>query len=747
MRFISETSDFQQPVLIVDPAVTRSGQQLAKRLRANQDVEVLLQKEFPARLEHFFLVFTINSDPDPSWRSKLKSSTRVVSIYIKHPKKAKNVAEMLKQEATKNARVISVQHDNLTETSLEKILWFSFTESPDDLFMEIVSHKNDEDVEPHEKKIRQKRHFKRHYIFAALLTLAIYSTITVLLLVAASLIYVWSFTSKSKTEPIVFNVKTARGLNALGRALYNPVRPLLFFFSVGLLPDTLIEMNTQLDALDTSRTKIISASSTIARDIVINDKPKQLKDELSNQIKILSKETAHAIELGSFLEQKIPHWNDNTEKMRLTISTQKDTLVRYQPLPNLIESIIAKGTSKRYLFLFADTTIAKPGGGQLPFYGILTMSDGDINAFELFETAPIDQARTEQIEFSSALRSLAGESAYTLKNSLLSADFSENYRQITSILANEANVGSFDGAIILTDRGLERIIATYSPIYVPDFNETVTEENFSIKYQLASDKKAFLVGIINQIRVHAAQTTSNDLVPALLEAFNEKQIAFLSQDTQVADIFDKLYWAGDIPTPYCLIQSFGCVADYAFPLLSNIGSLPLNRYVQRSISQRVSIDDNGKISNVLTMTVRNTSLAEIFPGGIYNAYMQIIVPRNATIRRALVNGAPAPNPTLNTSTYRTIGFPVDIPAQAVREITLEYELGETLPKGKSIYQLIFQKQVGSPNSDIALEIALPRGATIGNKNISGLVKNGAVFYNTVLNADKLFVLEIINGNP
>jgi hypothetical protein len=195
------------------------------------------------------------------------------------------------------------------------------------------------------------------------------------------------------------------------------------------------------------------------------------------------------------------------------------------------------------------------------------------------------------------------------------------------------------------------------------------------------------------------------------------------------------------------VQSFACVADYIFPLQSNTGDKPVNHFIEKSMSQRVFIDAAGKISNAFTMKIHNTSLAEIFPGGSYNTFAQFILPATAEIKQVSVNGTAVEHPQISSATYRIIGFPFELPAQATKEIKVEYGLKDTLPKTKSIYQLIFQKQIGSPNSDISLEIILPKNAAVSNKNFSPVVKNGRISYNTVLNADKLFVLEIDYSHP
>lgn len=748
MRFVSETSNKKQPVLILDPQSTRCAIQLEQEIGKSEDIEVFRQKSSPTRLEHFYIIFAINPDWEDTWYRSLGKKTRLVLLYTRDKKKSQSIAHRIDREEVKNVKVVSLTDDYLDEYALEKVLWLAFTRSHKESYLELTVHNAKQAPDPRVPlAVAMRRRSKRYYVVGALLTLAVYCLITILILGASSLLYIGSFAAAQKNprSGAAGPTTLARGLNTVGRALYRPVRPVLFFFSVGLLPDTLVEMNTQLESLTDSRERINSLSVDIVRLLFIRQKNTQLKQALSSQISALNSEVSKAIELSTVLEQKIPHWNDQTEAVRLAISEQKDILARLRPLPTALETITARNSRSKYLVLFADTNSAKPGGGDLPFFGVLLMSDADVQSFEIYDSRSVDLLRKEPIETTETYKTITGAAEYTLQNALLAADLSENVRPIMQLLDKEANMRNFDGVFLVTDRGLARVLSAYTPVYVPAIRETISPENLMIKYQIAPDKKIFVEELAKELLRRASVTQTKALVPSVIEAFNEKQIVFLSEDPALAKTFDTLYWSGTVPTPRCLIPAFSCTVDYVFPLQSNLGSNPVNRYIEKSMTHQIVIDAAGRIKNTFSMNVRNASLAEIFPGGTYSSYAQIILPSSVQVKRVTAGGELIPNPTIISSTYTIVGFPFELAAQASKEIRIDYELRDTLPATKSIYQLIVQKQIGSANSEVALQILLPPGATISNKNFSPVVKNGQVFYNTVLNADKVFVLEIDNS--
>ena len=93
--------------------------------------------------------------------------------------------------------------------------------------------------------------------------------------------------------------------------------------------------------------------------------------------------------------------------------------------------------------------------------------------------------------------------------------------------------------------------------------------------------------------------------------------------------------------------------------------------------------------------------------------------------------------------FKKIGFFFETPLQNTQEVVIQYQSLKSFQKGKSIYQLLFQKQIGSINNDLKLEISLPSNMFLINQNFSPLVKNNQILYNTELSADKIFFVELL----
>jgi hypothetical protein len=98
---------------------------------------------------------------------------------------------------------------------------------------------------------------------------------------------------------------------------------------------------------------------------------------------------------------------------------------------------------------------------------------------------------------------------------------------------------------------------------------------------------------------------------------------------------------------------------------------------------------------------------------------------------------------LKNDLIRVVGFLVNVSPKSTVEIKINYQLNQFFKKGKGLYQLIVQKQIGSDNNDLVLEISLPKNYYLLNQNYLPLVKDNQILYNTNLTTDKIFLTELI----
>ena len=228
------------------------------------------------------------------------------------------------------------------------------------------------------------------------------------------------------------------------------------------------------------------------------------------------------------------------------------------------------------------------------------------------------------------------------------------------------------------------------------------------------------------------------------KSLDEKQIALIFEEDKIQKSFDSLYWSGKTIPPFCLYDVENCIVDYIFPVDANLGVNKADFFITKSQNLNIKISKDGIISNELLIRIKNGSQNNIFPGGLYKNYFQVSLPSRAYISEVTKNNTVVESYDVKIDTYKTIGFLVEIKPQEQSEIKIKYSLSQPLQKGDGVYQLIYQKQLGSKNSDLSIKIKVPENISIVNQNFSPIVKDGSIIYNTILTNDKIFILKLKN---
>ena len=310
---------------------------------------------------------------------------------------------------------------------------------------------------------------------------------------------------------------------------------------------------------------------------------------------------------------------------------------------------------------------------------------------------------------------------------------------------------NFSGSFLITTSAIQNLLGAFDDIYLPDFNEKINQKNFYLKTQYHSEKdffpgsiqkKNFLSSLTQAILLDLENASYLKLGKEIKKSLDDKQLAIYLDDPRAQKIMDSFYWSGRTIKPSCLNQTDNCITDYLFPIDANLGLNKVNFFVIRSLNLKVTINEQGFIDNTFSIQFNNDS-SDVFPGGTYRNYFQLLLPKNATIKNISKDGTAIEEFSEEIDLYKKIGLLLEIKPKTISELKISYELTENLKRGKNIYQLVTQKQVGAANSDFSLQIVLPKKLHLLNQNFLALVKDQQIIYNTTLSTDKIFFVELI----
>ncbi len=751
MRFISEVVETKETVLIVNRTSSLLVHALKKKL-TDLGNEVFISPQVPPTVSKFHYLFIVNDQKSAT--QPLPLTNRVIFLFLHQKKKAELVYALVQKQARRNTKIVSISDDTDNEQILERLLWFSFSKS-NEMFLHIESFAENR----LSKKTKSSRRFDwkemltfKRVLLAGIIALVAAHFLMVPFLMLSSFLYVraassFTQTDLSKTERYLYGAD--RSLS-IARAFYTPTRQTYLFFSFSPLPDTIFSINEKAKESLHTGIDIYENGNQLFQLILNKHKVPQEKQQLLTRVGKLRTDFDTLEDNLVSLEEKLPNWHNLQAKKTQVAETIASIDKTKRVLPYL-ETILAKGTTKKYLLLFANNMELRPGGGFIGSFGVLTMNDLTLQDIQVFDVYDADGQLTTHVDPPDAIRRFLQQPHWFLRDSAFSSDFFENYNEAKFFLNQELHLNEFSGGTLITTSAIQNLLGAFKNVYIPDFNEIITKDNFYIKAQLyaekgffpgSTQKKNFLGSLAKQILLDLDSVSAPALMKEVAHSLDEKQIVVIFDDSSIQTVLDSLYWSGKTISPQCAPKTDNCVVDYIQAVDANLGVNKANFYVSRSILEKVRIGKDGQVSNSFILTLRNDSPNDVFPGGTYKNYFQVFLPKDVSIQQITRDQTAVERVDQRINEFTILGFYFELPPQRSTEIRIDYRLGQTLESGNGTYQLVMQKQTGSKNSDVNLEIALPENVSLVQQNFSPLVKDNRIFYNTSLNADKLFLIEL-----
>lgn len=745
MTFITETVEKKASVLIITEREDRFTALLKLELK-KYHADIFLTPYLPKNLLRFDYFFLIDKQKISQNILDLKNK-KIIFIF---QNKNKETQSILKKVNSRNVKVINVQGGTLTKEQIDKILWFSFSETKEN-YLQLFALQN--------KEIKKKvissdlyRPNKKKLILGFFLSIFILQILFVFPLILSSFLFFKSVENfkKENFDKAEYYSNIAEPFLKISKGLYTFSRPTLLFFSLALTSDNIIDINEK--TADTTRQLLVLQENgkKIIKLIMNKNKTKDDFDELSLRLNQLKANINSINNNLNLINQKLPAYSffDNVKN---ELSSSSGLISNVNKILPFADSILAKNTEKKYLLLFANNMELRPGGGFIGSFGILIMKNYTLEDLKVYDVYDADGQLTSHIEPPEPIRNYLQQPNWFLRDSAFSPDFLENYVEAKNFLSREMNINDFSGAVLITTTAVQNILDAFGNIYLPDFNEKVNRDNFYLKAQIYAEKdffpgsikkKNFLGNLIQYMLIDLENISLKKFAKGLKKSLDEKQIVLYFDDSDFQKYIDSMYWSGRLITPACPINKDNCLSDFIFPFDANLGVDKANFFLSRTFELRIKLEENGKINHTFIAQFNNDSPSIAFPGGDYKNYFQIYLPKDAEIKKITKNGSLVEDFNERNDLFKKIGLFMEVKPKSITEIKINYDLRNEFTAGKAIYQLITQKQIGSSNSDFSFSMSIPVNMNYVNKNFAALVKDNQIVYNTSLSTDKIFFIEL-----
>ncbi|MGB9882983.1 MAG: DUF4012 domain-containing protein, partial [Microgenomates group bacterium] len=652
-----------------------------------------------------------------------------------------------------NVKIVLTNSYHLNESDIDKIFWFGFSQSQEKI-LRLFSL-------PFKKNEITKDYFiffhrfltKKNLILFLLIAFFIFNLLFFPFLFLSSFFTYQSYRSfkKQNYSSLEKNLKLATKFNQIAKNLYSQPRSIYLMFGLASFPDDLFSLNSNSIEAFGEVEAIINSTKKLPELIFEKNKSDDQKENLKLVFNKINDSLTKLTNNLEIINQKL-NWSF-FKKNKDELLEIADALNKSKNLIDYFEKILTSDKENKFLIFFANNMELRPGGGFLGSFAVAIIGNYQIGDLKIYDVYDADGQLKVHLDPPKPLAKYLSLPHWFLRDSNFSPDFYENYQKALFFLERELNLKDFQGAILLTTTAVENILKAFNDIYLPDFNEHINAKNFYIKTQLnveknffpgSTQKQVFLSSLVRQVLIQLPKASLTVLLESLKQSLDEKQIVMYFNDSQIQSVIDNAFWSGRIIEPKCLLSVQNCLVDYLFPYDANVGANKANFFINRSFYLKTYLDSNQRINHLLSIQYQNNSSAEVFPTGYYRNYFQVLLPVDSKIKTITKDGVMIEDFDQKDGQFKTIGFYFEVPPKKVVEIKINYQLNTPLLKGRQLYQLIIQKQIGALNSDFILDFSFNNNVAVLNKNFSPLVKDDSLVYNTNLSADRLFFIELLN---
>lgn len=380
----------------------------------------------------------------------------------------------------------------------------------------------------------------------------------------------------------------------------------------------------------------------------------------------------------------------------------------------------------KYLILFQNNTELRASGGFIGSFAEIETNNG-LLAHTYFDTNIYKRDNafilTNKIDPPDpALNEIVGKGRWAMRDSNWAIDFPTAAQQVAWFYEQEGGQ-PVDGVVAINATVMSDILKIVGPIEMPEYNTTVTSENFlsMVQYKIEkeyfqtqenkdeNEPKTILKDMIPKLEAKLIEKKNySKVIDLIRKELKEKQVQFYFYDGDKQKIVAENSWSGEVE------QASG---DYLNINNSNLTANKSSLNIKEDVKLNTSISDSGNVINTLTITRTHSGNGE-WPDGENKNYMRILVPSGTKlISTKLDEVGYLDQINIKKESGKTaFGLWMNIKPRSSRILKIVYELPNQIKKKD--YSLLVQKQSGNLGDDLEV------------------VVNGSIKFSGILNSDR-----------
>jgi hypothetical protein len=377
---------------------------------------------------------------------------------------------------------------------------------------------------------------------------------------------------------------------------------------------------------------------------------------------------------------------------------------------------------KTYFLLFENNMELRPAGGYLGSFGIIKVKKGKFTHLEIHDTNIFDGFGKIQTEPPWPIKKYLNVSNWQMRDSGWSPDFPTAAKKAEYFYHLQGGKEKFDGIIAITPPVLESVLNLTGSLEFEGHNYTKENVILDLEYQVEQNyyKKGIPEGerksVLKKIAPILAERIVKFSILDQIKLFNcfekhfkEKEIILYFHNSELENKILEKNWGGQIKKN---------PGDYLMIVDANLFSLKSDPVVERSIDYQIDLN-SPRLNARLEITYRHQGKEENWHIKDYQSYLRVYLPKGSWLTK--VDGLSTPVEFPDELEKTVFAGMVYVPLNKEKKVVFEYLLPKDFKKNP--YKLLVQKQIGTSDYDLKIEIISKKG----QRNFSQKLKEDLYF--------------------
>lgn len=485
--------------------------------------------------------------------------------------------------------------------------------------------------------------------------------------------------------------------------------------------------------------------------------PKELYEKAQIELteaqkKLQSVQTALADET---ISRGLPQFvSSRVEDMQLRVVGYSELVEKARAAAFLLPSITAVDGKKSYLVLLQNNLELRPGGGFIGSYAKITFEKGKVVDVKVDDIYSLDGGLADVIEPPAELKNDLGQNRWYLRDSNTEPDFPTSAKQ-AELFYRRTTGEVVSGVVAVNLSGSAKLVDAVGGVDLPEYGESVNGSNLFEKTVTRAEagffpgsqaKKNYLTALQTQLFNKIFYLSQNNwpaIIRAVGDSLEQKQMMVYLSDPALFSYALSENWGGLMPRGSEAVE--GVTSDFLALVESNMGANKANYFLNRKLKLETTIAKEGEIVEKLTVSYKNTSPANVFPGGTYKNRFKLYLPMGTRLINFKYGEVDLTANVASFTDYGRTGYSVllELAPGEQKNVVIEYALNTPLSfkDGKAIYRLDIIKQSGMMSDPLEWKLVYPINMYIVNGSDKSVKQDQQLIFSTDLSIDRAFQLQ------